>query len=158
LERVIPFTQKESVNPFTEDDDTTESAVAREAKTRVQEAETAVSILTHALDWLLCDDIEEGPDGDSRNHRDSVRPLKEEQEEALHSRIDQQFFDGLFQAPDYEKSRRRADWQDILVEALRTQWTDAKTLCPSQHRWHRLAEAESTIDRRITTFDHATSR
>jgi len=156
-ERIIQFTQKESVNPFGEDGEKG-SAVAREAKTRVDEAGTAVSILTHALDWLLCDDIDEGPDEDSRNHRDNVRPIKNNQEEALHSRIDQRFFDRLFQASDYSKKERRAYWQDILVEAFRTQWTDAKTLCPSQNRWHRLAEAESIIGNRITTFEHATIR
>ena len=163
LERVIRFTQKESVNPFAEDDDTTESAVAREAETRVQEAERAVSIFSHAMNWLFCEDAEEGPRSGlmsayKRQKPDEPEKVYDRQKNALHSRIDQRFFDGLFQAPDYEKSRRRADWQDILVEAVRTQWTDAKTLCPSQHRWHRLAEAESIIDRRITTFDHATSR
>jgi CRISPR system Cascade subunit CasA len=158
LWRTVKFTTKESVSPFDEEEDGEDTIVAREAKTRVDEAGTAVSILTHALDWLLCDDIEEGPDGDSRNHRENVQPLKEEQEETLHSRIDQRFFDCLFQAPDYEKHERRAYWQDILVRAFRTQWKDAKTLCPSQNRWHRLAEAESIIDRRIPSFDHATSR
>jgi len=158
LERVIPFTQKESVNPFAENDDTTESAVAREAKTRVQEAETAVSILSHALDWLLCDDVENGPDEDSRNHRDNVLPLKDNQKEALHSRIDQRFFDRLFQTPDYDKKDRRVFWQDILVNALRTQWKEAKSICPSQNRWHRLAEAESIIDHRISSFDHVTNQ
>lgn len=157
-ERVIRFTTEESVDPFSENGDTTGSAVAREAKTRVDEAGTTVSILSHALDWLLCDDIDEGPDGDSKRHRENVRPLKDNQEKAVHNRIDQRFFDRLFQAPDYDKRERRSHWQDILVDELQKQWEEAKTMCPSQNRWNRLAEAESIVDRRISSFDYATNR
>jgi CRISPR system Cascade subunit CasA len=163
LERVIHFTQKESVNPFAENDDTTESAVAREAKTRVQEAETAVSILSDALDWLFCEDVEEGPRSGLMSAYKRQKPNEPEkaydrQQNALHSRIDQRFFDRLFQAPDYDKSERRSHWQDLLVDQLRKQWEEAKTMCPSSNRWNRLAEAESIIDRRISSFDHATNR
>ena len=158
LERIIRFHNAASDNPFETPD---ESQIAEEARERVEKASTAASIFSHALDWLFCEDVEEGPSNGlmiayKRQKRDEAAKAYDQQETALHSRIDQRFFDRLFDAPDMDDDERYTFWETVLVDALRDQWEDAKRLCPAKDQWHRLARAQSTLDGRIkSTFTYA---
>jgi CRISPR system Cascade subunit CasA len=128
--------------------------IEQEAKTRVEKAGQAASIFSHALDWLFCEDVEEGPRSGlmsayKRQKRDESAKPYDRQKNALHSRIDQYFFERLFDAPDLDDEKRSQFWETILVGALRSQFDSAKQLCPAKDRWHRRARAQSAFDGRI---------
>ena len=143
LQRVIPFSNRR--RGWDE--------VEQEAKDRVQKAEEAERIFSHALGWLLCEDAEEGT---SSGIPDALMNARNGQVNALHARIDQRFFDRLFEAPNIDDKGRLAFWETILVEALETQFTEAKELCPNKHRWKRLAKAQSILDSRMkSAFTYA---
>lgn len=138
-ERILPFSNlKRGWNK-----------IERESKRRVQKAETAESIFSHALDWLLCEDANEGPNKDSKEHKKKVRKVKSRQKNALHARIDQRFFDRLFEAPDMSDEERQTFWETILVDALQTQMKEAMTLCPNKQPWKRKAHAQSVFTGRM---------
>jgi CRISPR system Cascade subunit CasA len=134
-ERILPFSNlKRGWNK-----------IERESKRRVQKAETAESIFSHALGWLFCEDADEGT---SSGIPDTMMAARNRQISALHARIDQRFFDRLFEAPDMKDEERQTFWETILVEAFQTQFKHAKELCPNKHRWKRLAKAQSIVDNR----------
>ena len=158
LERIMRFSARESSNPFDNEFDSNDSkdeisAVAWEAEDRVQKASEAVSIFSQALGWLFC------KDPDERKHNDILDTFKNacnRQVNALHARIDQRFFDRLFEAPDLDDEERLTFWETILVKALRTQFNQAKELCPNKHRWKRLAKAQSIFDNQMkSAFTYA---
>jgi CRISPR system Cascade subunit CasA len=154
-ERVIRFSNTESDNPF---ENTEESQVAEEAEYRVEKAGQAESILSHALDYMLRDDITEGdiPGTSKDGKKTGLKAVKQNQINALNARIDQRFFEKLFRASEMSDKARSQFWETALVGALRAQWEDAKSFCPAKDQWHRLARAKSTLDRRIKyTFTHA---
>ncbi len=152
-ERIIRFYNAASDNPF---DTPEESQISEEARERVKKAGQAASIFSHALGWIFCEKAEKGPDGDSKEHKKKIREVKRRQKNALHARIDQRFFDRLFEAPDLDDEDRWTFWETILVKALETQFTEAKELCPNKHRWKRLAKAQSIAQNQArTAFTYA---
>lgn len=142
-ERILPFSNlKRGWNE-----------IERESKRRIQKAKEAESIFSHALGWLFCEDADEGPKSGimSAYQRQKLsEPPKpyDRQKNALNTRIDQRFFDRLFEAPDMSDDERLTFWETILVEAFQTQFKHAKELCPNKHRWKRLAKAQSIVDNR----------
>lgn len=122
------------------------NVIAGEAKTRVQKAETAADILSHALYLMLKDD-----EGDGEQERVPDRPQKGKNRHlsAFHDRVDECFFRRLFDAPDISQHHRQAFWETFLVGALRSQFDEAEQLCPAKDRWHRRARARSAFDNRI---------
>lgn len=127
--------------------------IEQEAKTRVEEAETAAEILSHALYLMLKDDED---DGKREQVPDRLQEGRNRQVSAFHSRVDACFFRQLFDAPDISKDHRRAFWETILVGILQDQFKDAKQLCPAKERWLRQARAQSVFDNRIESeFTHA---
>jgi CRISPR system Cascade subunit CasA len=158
LERIIRFYNAASDDPFDTPD---ESQIAEEAKTRIQKAGQAASIFSDALDWLFCEDVEEGPSSGlmsayKKQNPDEPAKACDRQKNALHSRIDQNFFSRLFNAPDMDDAERYTFWETVLVDALRAQWNDAKHLCPEKDRWERVARAQSVFENRTrSTFTYA---
>jgi hypothetical protein len=91
-----------------------------------------------------------------KQNPDEPAKAYDRQKNALHSRIDQNFFSRLFDAPDMDDAERYTFWETVLVDALRAQWKDAQLLCPAKDQWHRLSRAESTLDHCIkSTFTYA---
>jgi CRISPR system Cascade subunit CasA len=135
-ERIIPFSNQRRGW----------DTIEQEAETRVQKAETAANILSHALYLMLKDDRD---DGKQERVPDRLQKGKNRQLSAFHSRVDDCFFRKLFDAPDISDHHRSAFWETILVGVLREQFDDAKQLCPAKDRWHRQARAQSVFDGRI---------
>ncbi len=151
LQRVIPFSNAESDLPFSTPD---ESQVAEEAQSRVQKAETAAEIFSHALYLLLKDDRD---DGKTERVPDLLQDGRNRQMRAFHERVDQHFFDRLFRAPDLSDEERSTFWETTLVRALKEQMAEAVALGPDKNYWERRARAQSTFDDRIkSTFTYAT--
>jgi CRISPR system Cascade subunit CasA len=157
-ERIIRFYNAASDDPFETPD---ESQIAEEAQERVKKGGQAASIFSHALDWLFCKNAEEGPSSGlmsayKKQNPDEPAKAYDRQENALHSRIDQNFFSRLFDAPDMDDAERYTFWETVLVDALRAQWNDAKHLCPEKDRWERVARAQSVFENRTrSTFTYA---
>jgi CRISPR system Cascade subunit CasA len=144
LQRIIPFSNRRRGW----------DKIEEEAGTRIEKAGQAASVFSDALDWLFCEDVEEGPESGlmsayKRQKRDEPEKPYDRQKNALHSRIDHRFFDRLFDAPDLDDAQRSQFWETVLVDALRAQWKDAKQLCPANDRWHRRARAQSVFDGRL---------
>lgn len=136
LQRIIPFSNRRRGW----------DKIEKESRRRVQKAETAESIFSHALGWLLCEDADEGT---SSGIPDAMMAARNRQINALHTRIDQRFFDRLFEAPDMSPDERQTFWETILVDALQTQMNEAMALCPNKQHWKRKAHAQSVFTRRI---------
>ncbi|WP_022835509.1 hypothetical protein [Salisaeta longa] len=144
LQRIIPFSNRRRGW----------NKIERESKRRVQKAETAESIFSHALGWLFCEDVDEGTSSGfigAYRKKDYNEPDKayERQISALHARIDQRFFDRLFEAPDMSDEERQTFWETILVDVLQTQMNEAMTLCPNKQPWKRKAHAQSVFSGRM---------
>lgn len=153
LERVIPFSNTESADPFEEPG---ESAVAEEAEWRVEKAGEAESILTHVLLWLLKDFDAYGKNAEKERKRVRDLPEYKRAANALHAAIDARFFDRLFDAPQMTDEERSAFWETILVTILREQVREAFAFAKRAHYWERLGNAQSILDRRIrSTFTYA---
>lgn len=152
LERVIPFTTNESEDPFHErkeigpESKETGSVIAREAEDRVKKASEGAEIFSHALAWIFCEDADEGT---SSGIPDALVPARNRQINALHGRIDERFFDRLFDAPDMSDDERQTFWETILVDVMRTQMREALTLCPNKQSWKRKAHAQSVFTGRM---------
>ncbi|WP_263818237.1 hypothetical protein [Salinibacter sp.] len=119
--------------------------VEQEAETRVKKAETAAEILSHALYLMLKDDRD---DGEREQVPDRLQEGRNRQISAFHERVDACFFQHLLDAPNISEHHRQAFWETFLVGGLRTQFEDAKQLCPAKNRWHRQARAQSAFDNR----------
>lgn len=136
LQRTIPFTNRR--RGWNE--------IEKESKRRIQKSEEAEGIFSHALGWILCDDADEGT---SSGIPDARMPARNRQINALHSQIDQRFFDRLFDTPDMSDEERQTFWETILVEALQTQMREALALCPNKQQWKRKAHARSVFKGRM---------
>lgn len=153
-ERIIHLYNGTSDDPFETPD---ESQIAAEARQRVKKGGQAALMFSDALDWLFCKDAQEGPSSGlmsayKKQNPDEPSKAYDRQKNALHSRIDQNFFSQLFDAPDMDDAERYTFWETVLVDALRAQWKNAKLLCPAKDQWQRLARAQSTLERRIKSI------
>lgn len=140
LQRVIPFSNASSEGFFDEG-----SPVAEEAQRRVERAGGAASILANTLYLLLRDDqAHERKPGEERRR---VADLSERQRQldAFHSRVDERFFDRLFEASSMSDDERFTFWDDVLKDALERQLEQALEICPSRNRWKRLARTQSVF-------------
>ena len=138
LQRVIPFSNASSEGFFDEG-----SPVAEEAQRRVKRAGEAASILANSLYLLLRDDqAHERKPGDERR-RVADLPERQRQLDGFHDRVDERFFDRLFDASAMSDEERFAFWDNVLREALEQQLERALVLCPSRSRWKRMARTQS---------------
>jgi len=144
-ERIIQFYNVESDGPFSSPD---ESKIAQEAKYRVEKAGDAESILKHILLWLLkdFDEYEDNPGEETNRIRDL--PEYDRQIEALHSAVDEKFFEQLFDAPDLDDEERYSFWESTLVSILRKQVRDAFDIAEQNRYWERIAQAQSILRNR----------
>lgn len=152
-ERIIRFYNGEADNPFASPE---ESTIANEAEYRIEKAGEAESILKHILLWLLKDF--DAYDNNSRKERNRIRDLPEysRQVAALHSAIDEKFFEQLFDAPDLKDQERWSFWESVLITILREQVQDAFDIAERARYWERLAHAKSILrNRASSTFTYA---
>ncbi|MFB6274477.1 MAG: hypothetical protein ABEL51_16455 [Salinibacter sp.] len=151
LQRIIPFSNASTEGFFEED-----SPVAQEAERRVQRSGDAAGILASALYLLLRDDQAHEKNTGEERQRVAELPERQRQLNAFHGRIDDRFFDRLFEAGSMSDEERYTFWDEILLEALETQMDDALDLCPSKERWKRLARTRNVLWSRIReTLTHA---
>jgi CRISPR system Cascade subunit CasA len=138
LQRIIPFSNASAEGFFEED-----SAVAKEAERRVDRAGDAAGILANALYLLLRDDDAHEQNRGEEQQRVADLSERQRQLDAFHSRIDDQFFDRLFDAGSMSDEERYIFWDEVLLDALKTQLEEALDLCPSKDQWKRLARTRS---------------
>jgi hypothetical protein len=144
-ERIIRFYNAESEDPFASTD---ESKIAQEAKYRVEKACDAESILEHIQLWLLkdFDEYEDNPGEETNRVRDL--PEYDRQVEALHSAVDEKFFEQLFDAPGLDDKERWLFWESTLVSILRKQVRNAFDIAEQSRYWERVAQAQSILRNR----------
>ncbi len=143
LQRVVKFSNRRRVW----------GEIEQEAERRVKRAETAAEILSQALYLMLKDDRD---DGKREQVPDRLQEGQNRQINAFHERVDRCFFRYLLETPNISAEHRNAFWDTILVGALRSQFDEARHLCPEKDRWHRQARAQSAFDNRIKSeLDYA---